>query len=133
MSEIKKRGRPKKVITEPVEPKQVKPIGRPKLYLSEEELKEAKRNNSTKDYKTRGYIYLKLKTYITKYNLETYTIDDIKNKTPEELAEIYKIMSNQVEEIKKQKHIQYINELHNKMEEALNKKDFKPKSKYEFI
>ena len=39
---------------------------------------------------------------------------------------ILKQMINDIEEIKKAKHIQYINNLQNKLFEAVNKKNFKP-------
>jgi hypothetical protein len=128
---IKKRGRPKKTeTTEPVEPKK---IGRPKIYLTDEEHKEAQRLNSKNDYAKRGHIYLKLKTYITKYNLENYTIESIKNKSIDELMEIYTEVIKIVEDVKKAKHNERVNQLQNKLNLIKSKTDFKPKSKYEFI
>jgi len=127
----KPRGRPKKIISveelnEPLEPKIPKKNGRPKKYITEEELKEAKKNNAKKDYDKRGHIYLRIISLKKNYNLSYPNKEDIKNRTLEELTIILKQMINDVEEIKKAKHIQYINNLQNKLFEATNKNNFKP-------
>tara|TARA_R110000868_G_scaffold328763_2_gene589586 strand:+ start:502 stop:906 length:405 start_codon:yes stop_codon:yes gene_type:complete len=128
---IKKRGRPKKIkLTEPVEPKK---IGRPKIYLTDEDHKEAQRLNSKNDYAKRGHIYLKLKTYIKSYNVSDYTLEGIKHKSIDELMEIYNDVVSIVEDIKKQNHNEHINQLQNKLNDLKSKTEFKPKSKYGFI
>ena len=131
---IKKRGRPKKVkLIEPIEHVEPKKIGRPKLYLTDEDHKEAQRLNSKNDYAKRGHIYLKLKTYIKSYNITNYTLEGIKHKSIDELMEIYNDVVSIVEDIKKQNHNEHINQLQNKLNGLMSKTDFKPKSKYGFI
>ena len=127
----KKRGRPKK--PKPLEPVEPKKIGRPKIYLTPEEHKNAQKINSKNDYAKRGHIYLKLKTYIKNYNLQNYTLEGIKNKSIDELTAIYQDVMTSVEDVKKQKHNEYVNQLQNKLNSLKSKTDFKPKFKYEFI
>lgn len=126
----KPRGRPKKSISvaELTEPLVIIPKknGRPKKYITEEELKQAKKQNSKKDYDERGHIYLRIIQLKKNYDLSYPNKEDIKNRTIEELTSILKQMINDIEEIKKAKHIQYVNNLQNKLFEAVNKKNFKP-------
>ena len=130
----KTRGRPKKIKQEDdTEIKTNIKIGRPKKYFTEEEYKQAKRQNSKNDYGRRGYIYIKLVTLKKTYNLEYPSKEDMDGKTKEELLEMLKNISSDVEEIKKQKHLIQIEKIQNKLFEAINKKDFRPKSKYGII
>jgi hypothetical protein len=126
----KPRGRPKKSISvaELTEPLVIIPKknGRPKKYITEEELKQAKKENSKKTYDERGHIYSRIISLKKNYDLSYPNKEDIKNRTLEELTSILKQMINDIEEIKKAKHIQYINNLQNKLFEAVNKKNFKP-------
>ena len=121
----KPRGRPKKVI-EALESKEQKKNGRPKKYNTEEERLAKKKENSKKTYDERGHIYQRIISLKKYYELSYPNKEDIKNRTLEELTETLKQMINDIEEIKKAKHIQYINNLQNKLFEAVNKKNFKP-------
>ena len=104
-------------------------IGRPKKYNSNEEYLHSKRINSRLAYDGKGKIYLKILSFNKNYSLNLNT-EDIKCKTEEELTEILLSISNKIEEIKKEKHNDYINILKNKINKLEMKDDFKPKRKY---
>jgi hypothetical protein len=132
----KQRGRPRKenqiILTEEnekTETEKVKHFGRPKKYNSNEEYLQSKRINSRLAYDGKGKIYLKILSFKKNYNLNLNT-EDIKNKSLEELTEILLSISNKIQEIKKEKHNDYINILKNKINKLEMKDDFKPKSKY---
>jgi len=133
----KQRGRPRKETetfpkveeTETFPKVEVKHFGRPKKYNSYEELLQAKRTNGRLAYDGKGKIYLKILSFKKNYNINLNT-EDIKNKSQEELTEILLSISNKIEEIKKEKHNEYINRLKNKINKLEMKDDFKPKSKY---
>jgi len=83
------------------EPK-INRIGRPKIYITEEEKKNNKKRLNDKYYKSRGYLIEKFKKLLKKYEIDKdELLTDYKNKTEDELIDmINKIKRKAIEENK---------------------------------
>ena len=128
-------------------------LGRPKKYATTEELNQSKKETSKKAYQDKGFLYEKIHTLQTTYDLKIPYIskNDVKNKTKDELNEIIKSLMvrvgdakklkkiNQVEKKMKdqmeQKRIKLMSQMNNKITKIkkIESSEFIPKTKYIFI
>ena len=128
-------------------------LGRPKKYNTIEELNQAKKETSKKYYHDKGFLYDKIHTLQTTYDLKIPYIskNDVKDKTKDELNKIIKSLMVRVGDAKK---LKKMNEIEQKTKEQMENKrkklmkqmdnkitkiknmenqDFIPKTKYLFI
>jgi hypothetical protein len=126
--EKKKRGRPKKVITD-IQPENVEKSkgGRPRKYDINDPIlmKQVKTEQNKKYYETRGYYTNKIKYYMNRYNLNI-TQETYSEKPVEELKDILIKIETKINEIRL-KNIE--DKMKNKQEEMIKQKEERIKVK----
>lgn len=131
INEVKKRGRPKKIILEEETINKVR--GRPRLYDHEntELMKEIKTKTNKKYYESRGYYTNKIKYYIQHYKVDV-TREDFIDKTIEELKNILTKIQNKINEIKSKNIEHKIIQKQNILKSKIKKKEEKLLEKQEY-